>query len=92
VSSPTFTILNVYPGKIPVYHFDFYRLQDAADLENTGGQEFIPPADGIAIIEWAEKIPEVLPPDYLEITITADDQQRRRFRIESLSAQTTNPL
>ncbi|GBR75175.1 2-amino-4-hydroxy-6-hydroxymethyldihydropteridine pyrophosphokinase [Candidatus Termititenax aidoneus] len=82
VASPTFTILNIYPGKIPVYHFDFYRLQDAADLENTGGAEFIPPSDGVTVIEWTEKIPEILPENYLEITITVTTEQTRVFTIE----------
>jgi 2-amino-4-hydroxy-6-hydroxymethyldihydropteridine diphosphokinase len=82
VASPTFTILNIYPGKIPVYHFDFYRLQDAADLENTGGAEFIPSSDGITLIEWAEKIPEILPENYLEINIAITAAQTRIFTIK----------
>ena len=76
VTSPTFAILNIYAGKNPVYHFDFYRLYSAADLENIGGTEFIPSVDGITFIEWAEKIPEVLPEDYLEIRISAKGEQR----------------
>ncbi|MDR1113531.1 MAG: 2-amino-4-hydroxy-6-hydroxymethyldihydropteridine diphosphokinase [Candidatus Margulisbacteria bacterium] len=82
VSSPTFAILNIYAGKIPAYHFDFYRLQDLADLENTGGAEFIPSGDGVTIIEWAEKIPEILPENYLEITITVTANQNRVFTIK----------
>ena len=76
VTSPTFALLNIYPGRIPVYHFDFYRLQTRADLENIGGTEFIPSRDGITFIEWAEKIPEVLPEDYLEIRISAAGERR----------------
>jgi len=79
VRSPTFNILNIYPGKIPFYHFDFYRLNSTADLENIGGQDFIPSKDGITVIEWAEKIPEVLPEDYLEIKITAEAETTRTF-------------
>jgi len=76
VRSPTFNILNIYPGKMPFYHFDFYRLNNTADLENIGGREFIPSEDGITVIEWAEKIPEVLPEDYLEIKISAAGEKR----------------
>jgi len=76
VHSPTFNILNIYSGKIPFYHFDFYRLNNAADLENIGGADFIPSQDGITIIEWAEKLPEILPKDYLEIQISVEDEQR----------------
>ena len=79
VTSPTFTILNIYPGKMPIYHFDFYRLHTRDDLENIGGTEFIPPADGITLIEWAEKIPEVLPEDFLEIRISLENEKNRIF-------------
>ncbi|MDR1452492.1 MAG: tRNA (adenosine(37)-N6)-threonylcarbamoyltransferase complex ATPase subunit type 1 TsaE [Candidatus Margulisbacteria bacterium] len=82
VASPTFTILNIYAGKMPVYHFDFYRLQGLADLENTGGAEFIPSSDGVTIIEWAEKIPGILPENYLEITITIASEQARVFTLK----------
>jgi tRNA threonylcarbamoyladenosine biosynthesis protein TsaE len=66
---------------MPVYHFDFYRLQNLSDLENTGGLEFIPSNDGITLIEWAEKIPEALPENYLEINITATDGEARVFKV-----------
>jgi tRNA threonylcarbamoyladenosine biosynthesis protein TsaE len=79
VRSPTFNLLNIYPGKMPFYHFDFYRLNNAADLENIGGTEFIPSPDGVTLIEWAEKIPEALPEDYLEIKISADNELSRVF-------------
>ena len=79
VHSPTFNILNIYPGKMPFYHFDFYRLNGAVDLENTGGREFIPSKDGVTLIEWAEKIPEILPEDYLELNITVEHETARTF-------------
>ena len=98
VTSPTFAILNIYAGQIPVYHFDFYRLSSVADIENIGGTEFIPSRDGITFIEWAEKIPEVLPEDYLEVRISAGGERRTfefaphgksRLAIRSLSS--SNP-
>lgn len=79
VHSPTFNILNIYSGKPTLYHFDFYRLSSIEDLENIGGAEFIPSADGITLIEWAEKFPEALPEDYLEIKITAENELTRNF-------------
>ena len=51
-------------------------MQNTADLENIGGTEFIPSAEGITLIEWAEKIPEVLPEDYLEIRISVEGEKR----------------
>ena len=79
VHSPTFNILNIYQGKIPIYHFDFYRLNNSADLENIGGAEFIPAKDGVTVIEWAEKFSEALPDDYLEIKITVDTKRVFNF-------------
>ncbi|GBR76972.1 2-amino-4-hydroxy-6-hydroxymethyldihydropteridine pyrophosphokinase [Candidatus Termititenax persephonae] len=81
VVSPTFAILNIYPGQIPVYHFDFYRLRGAADVADIGGAEFIPSSGGITLIEWAEKIPEILPENYWEINIDVLDEQGRCFKI-----------
>ncbi|MDR1997119.1 MAG: tRNA (adenosine(37)-N6)-threonylcarbamoyltransferase complex ATPase subunit type 1 TsaE [Candidatus Margulisbacteria bacterium] len=80
VTSPTFALLNIYQGaRLNFYHFDFYRLNSRDELENSGGQEFIPPPDGIAVIEWAEKIPDILPADYLSIHIAAADGEQRLF-------------
>ena len=76
VHSPTFNILNIYAGKLPFYHFDFYRLND---LENIDSAEFIPSQDGITVIEWAEKFPEILPEDFLEICIISATETQRDF-------------
>jgi tRNA threonylcarbamoyladenosine biosynthesis protein TsaE len=55
VRSPTFTLVNVYPGRLPVYHIDLYRIDDPADLEELGLKEFIG-TDGVALVEWAERL------------------------------------
>lgn len=79
VTSPTFTILNIYSGKIDLYHFDFYRLETADDLENIGGSEMLPSKKGVTIIEWAEKIPEVLPDKRLTINIGYLEENSRQL-------------
>ena len=69
VTSPTFNILLEYhDGRIPLYHFDLYRLNDADELENTGYYDVID-ADGVSFIEWGEKFPGALPYGYLEVRI-----------------------
>ena len=81
VSSPTFVIMHVYNGPLKFYHFDLYRLQSIADLENIGGEELVPSVDGVTILEWADKIPEILPAQYIQIDITYKDDNSRIFKI-----------
>lgn len=69
VTSPTFTVLQVYEAKIPVYHFDLYRLEHADELMDIGFDEFVF-GSGIAIIEWADKFSSCMPEEYLRIEIT----------------------
>ena len=62
VTSPTFTLLHEYPGgRLPLYHFDFYRLDDADEALKIGLDEYLD-GDGACVIEWAEKFPALLPP------------------------------
>ena len=81
VNSPTFVIMNVYTGPIKFYHFDLYRLNSLEDLENIGGEELIPSRDGVTLLEWAEKIPEILPEKYIQIDITYKNEHSRIFKI-----------
>ena len=61
VTSPTFTLLHEYPGgRLPLYHFDFYRLDDADEALRIGLDEYLD-GDGACVIEWAEKFPALLP-------------------------------
>lgn len=68
VTSPTFVLLKVYRGRFPVYHFDYYRLNEGEDEEakEMGFEDYLP-GDGVAFVEWAERLPFLLPVDYLEI-------------------------
>lgn len=83
VTSPTFTLLNIYPGKTKFYHFDLYRLSSLLDIENIGGEELIPSKDGITLIEWADRIPEIMPENYLKISIDYVDENTRLFTFNS---------
>ena len=68
VTSPTYTVVNEYTGgKIPVYHFDVYRIKDGDDLYSTGFYDY--PDDGIMLVEWADLIGYALPPEKIEVRI-----------------------
>ncbi|CDZ24390.1 hypothetical protein CCDG5_1276 [[Clostridium] cellulosi] len=73
VSSPTFAIVHEYRGKIPLYHFDMYRITSWDDLESTGFYDYLE-SGGICAIEWSENIEEALPDNTIYIEITRDAQ------------------
>ncbi len=66
VSSPTFTIINEYNGRYPVYHFDLYRIELEREIFDLGYEEYFY-NDGICLIEWAERVQSLLPADHIEI-------------------------
>ncbi len=80
VTSPTFNIMNVYEGRLPLYHFDLYRLEQEYELEDIGFYDYVDDPDGIVVIEWADKFADCLPDDFVLLTIErteADENQRR---------------
>jgi tRNA threonylcarbamoyladenosine biosynthesis protein TsaE len=81
VTSPSFTILNVYEsGRIPLYHFDWYRLESADELYELGMDEYLG-GDGIAVVEWAERCPEAVPENTIRITLDVTGEESRRIQI-----------
>ena len=85
VNSPTFVFVNEYSNTRGrrLYHIDAYRLRDAADSQSIALDDILNDPDGAVMIEWAERIKEVLPDDYLQIDLTAPDDHSRRVRIEA---------
>ena len=80
VNSPTFTILQVYEGgRLPLYHFDVYRIEDPSEMEETGFDDYIF-GDGVCLIEWAELIEEILPEKRTGITIEKDPAKGFDYR------------
>ena len=80
ISSPTFTILQVYEeGRLPFYHFDVYRIGDVEEMEEIGYEDCFY-GDGICFIEWANLIEEILPKTYTQITIEKDLEKGFDYR------------
>ena len=80
ITSPTFTIVNVYEsGKLPLYHFDMYRLADCDEAYEIGYEEYIY-GSGISVIEWPENIADILPENRYDITISKDNGKGVNFR------------
>lgn len=72
VNSPTFTILQIYEeGRIPLYHFDVYRIEEPEEMEEVGFDEYIY-GSGVSLIEWANRIEEILPENCRTIRIEKD--------------------
>ena len=81
ITSPTFCLISEYEGKIPLYHFDWYRLEDAEELYELGMDEYLG-GDGIALVEWPGRCPDAVPSDCLRIRISAEGENVRRIKAE----------
>lgn len=80
VNSPTFTIVQEYEdGRLPLYHFDVYRIGDVEEMEEVGFEDYVM-GDGVSLIEWAELIADILPEKRIEIVIEKDLQQGFDYR------------
>ena len=79
VTSPTFTIIQEYDGKIPLYHFDAYRLEGSEDLIDIGFDDYVE-GQGVSVIEWADNISDALPEERLLIDIELAGENDRCFK------------
>lgn len=80
VNSPTFTILQIYEeGRIPLYHFDVYRIGDVSEMDEIGFDEYVF-GEGISLIEWADLIFDILPDHYTEVRISKDLEKGFDYR------------
>ena len=80
VNSPTFTIVQVYEeGRLPLYHFDVYRIGDIEEMDEIGYEDYVY-GEGVCLIEWANLIEEILPDHYQKITIRKDLEKGFDYR------------
>ncbi len=88
VTSPTFNIMNIYDGKLPLKHFDFYRLDTAEDLYNIGWEEY--GTGGVIAAEWAEKFPELIPDNaiYMDFGTVSMTERKIHVRIPGNAPET----
>jgi tRNA threonylcarbamoyladenosine biosynthesis protein TsaE len=78
VTSPTFALLNIYQGILPIYHFDLYRLNRAEELYSTGFDEFLE-APGLTLVEWPDIFSAEMPEQYVRVKITNGVQLTERI-------------
>ncbi len=81
VTSPTFALVNVYRGVMPIYHLDLYRLERPEEIETLAYEEYFYP-DGITFIEWAERVKNYLPEDTISIVLEKDSETTRIVTVE----------
>ena len=83
VTSPTFTILNTYEGRLPLYHFDMYRLSSCQEAEELGFEEYfdLKILKGVSLVEWAENVKGLLPQLHVEIKLEKLGESQRKISI-----------
>lgn len=81
VSSPTFTIVNEYLGKIPLFHFDMYRLKDADELFEIGWEDYLE-RGGVCAVEWSENVAGAFPPETISVRIEKTAENGREIYID----------
>lgn len=82
VNSPTFVLIQEYEGRLPLYHFDAYRLASEAEFADLGAHEYFA-SDGVCLVEWADKALGCLPADRIEVRIAPTGETSRRFAFDA---------
>lgn len=78
VTSPTFTVVNEYDGRVPLFHFDMYRLADSEELFDIGWDDYLA-RDGVILLEWSERVEDALPPDAIRVTFSRGSSDSDRI-------------
>ncbi len=91
VSSPTFTLLKEYEGRLPLYHFDLYRLDDPLEILDLGFEEYFS-GSGVCVVEWADRAEEVWPAEHLRIGFTMVSETQRRLLMSAVGLRSVELL
>ena len=86
VTSPTFVLVNVYRGRLPVYHMDAYRTESLLEVVDLGLEEMLD-GEGVTLIEWADKVRALLPARAIVVRITGLGDEPRRIEVEEPGAE-----
>lgn len=85
ITSPTFTIVNEYYGRLPLYHFDVYRIADSDEMFEIGYEEYVY-GEGVTVIEWPQLIDDILPEKRYNVTITKNYDEHDDYRKINIEA------
>jgi len=91
VNSPSYTILNIYQGRIPLYHFDLYRLSDENEIAELGFDEYFT-GTGASIVEWADRLGIHYPCDNLKVVFSVEGADRRRLTFQATGCRSEELL
>jgi tRNA threonylcarbamoyladenosine biosynthesis protein TsaE len=91
VCSPTFVLLQEYSGRLPVYHFDTYRLSNPEQFAQLAPEEYFD-GDGVSVVEWADRVRDMLPADRLEVQIEIFPESQRKLRFRATGAKAERVL
>jgi tRNA threonylcarbamoyladenosine biosynthesis protein TsaE len=80
VTSPTFVLIQEYAGRLPIYHFDLYRLATSSEFLDLGTDEYLQ-GQGVCLIEWADRFPQMLPDDRLDLRLETTGEWSRRIHV-----------
>lgn len=90
-ASPTFVLIHEYSGRLPLYHFDAYRLKDSDEFLDLGAGELLE-GEGVCLIEWADRVADALPRDRLTVTLAPIGETSRRLTFTAGGAQSQRVL
>ncbi len=91
ISSPTYVLVHEYAGRLPVYHFDTYRLESPEQFAALGVDEYFEGA-GVSLVEWADRVPEILPADRLDIRVETVGPAERRFHLTATGTRSARTV
>lgn len=91
VNSPTFVLMNVYEGRLTLFHFDLYRLEDIQGIYSIGYDEFLYD-DGVSVIEWADRLGMFLPEEYLKIEMKHKKPDERMIQLTAKGQRYQNVI
>ena len=86
VISPSFVLVRCYEGRLPLYHFDLFRLKDVSQIYDIGCDEMFY-SSGVSVIEWPQRLRGIMPPSYLKIELRRQEKGLRRIRLSATSGE-----